>query len=148
MDVLEEMKSDSVDDELEIEADEAYKNVIKKKEEITDEFNDDEFAEAFKSSFKNKDLPSTGRKEEAIVHTDPGKTASQSEAIPGAPNCHNSEGESKSDTGDRSTNGWVYLMDVSYMVIKNIKNIQKDCLLCILISVLGAGAIYLGDMKA
>lgn len=104
MDVPEETKPDSVDDEFEIEADAAYKNVIKKKEETMDEFNDDEFAEAFKSSYLNKDIPSTAKKEETIVHKDPAKTASGTEeAISNVQNCHNNEGKSKSDIGDMST---------------------------------------------
>jgi len=70
---MDEEKSDSVDIEFEKEADEAYKNVIQNKAETVDDFDDDEFGEAFQSSYVIKKNKVDSRKENRAENKESGK---------------------------------------------------------------------------
>ena len=70
---MDEEKSDSVDIEFEKEADEAYKNVIQNKAETVDDFDDDEFGEAFQSSYVIKKNKVDSGKENRAENKEPGK---------------------------------------------------------------------------
>ena len=66
MQAVEESKPDAADDEFEVEADEAYRNVVKKKTEELDEFDEDEFDDAFKTSFISKEIPLVNKEDKKL----------------------------------------------------------------------------------
>ena len=73
---MDEEKSDSVEVEFEREADEAYKNVVQSKVETIDDFDDDEFGEAFQSSYVIKKNKVDSGKENRSKNKDSGKSSS------------------------------------------------------------------------
>ena len=74
---------ESIDEELEIEADEAYRNVVQKTVDTQDEFEDNEFDDAFKSSYANKSTKPDDEKKDRFLVKEPTKPVI-SEDIPGA----------------------------------------------------------------
>ena len=83
MEKQEGSQPESIDEELEIEADEAYRNVIQKTVDTQDEFEDNEFDDAFKSSYANKSTKPDDEKKDRFLVKEPTKPVI-SEDIPGA----------------------------------------------------------------